>query len=91
MLAYQNKHKEAAILLDDINSWLDVLPTEFVSKHPPTLMLMGTIHYTLKRFEEALPRLQRYVELMPHVPSARKMRRDCSNRSLKPRRRTCNC
>lgn len=73
ILARQNKHKEAAALLDDINQWLDVLPVDFVNNHPPTLMLLGTIHYTLKRFEDALPRLQRYLELMPHVISARKM------------------
>jgi putative PEP-CTERM system TPR-repeat lipoprotein len=73
ILARQNKTEEAAVLMEDINGWLDVLPSDFVNKHPPTLMLMGTIHYTLKRFEEALPRLQRYVELMPHVVSARKM------------------
>lgn len=72
-LARRNDPKGAKEILDDVMSWVDVLATDFVMKHPPTLLLMGTIHFAMKRFDEALPFLHRHVELAPHVISARRM------------------
>lgn len=46
---------------------------ETFNNSPQSLLLMGAIHYSLKRYEDAVPYLLRYNELAPHTPITQKM------------------
>tara|TARA_R110002110_G_scaffold24654_1_gene92006 strand:+ start:244 stop:3090 length:2847 start_codon:yes stop_codon:yes gene_type:complete len=67
------EHQKAMTLLDDVTSWIGVLSTEAFNNSPQSLLLMGAIHYSLKRYEDAVPYLLRYNELVPHTPITQKM------------------
>lgn len=67
------ERQKALELLDDVTQWIGVLSTETFNNSPQSLLLMGAIHYSLKRFEDAVPYLLRYNELAPHTPITQKM------------------
>ena len=47
--------------------------TEYVMQHPPSLLLLGVIHYKNTQFDRAYPLLDRYLQVEPHHAGARKM------------------
>jgi putative PEP-CTERM system TPR-repeat lipoprotein len=47
--------------------------TDYVMRHPPSLLLMGMLHFRNQNFDQALPLLDRYVQLEPDNPGARKL------------------
>jgi len=67
------ERQKALELLDDVTQWIGVLSTETFNNSPQSLLLMGAIHYSLRRFEDAVPYLLRYNELAPHTPITQKM------------------
>ena len=67
------ERQKALTLLDDVALWIGVLSTETFNNSPQSLLLMGAIHYSLKRYEDAVPYLLRYNELAPHTLITRKM------------------
>ena len=67
------ERQKALALLDDVTLWIGVLSTETFNNSPQSLLLMGAIHYSLKRYEDAVPYLLRYNELAPHTPITQKM------------------
>lgn len=74
-LAYvqMGERQKALTLLDDVTLWIGILSTEAFNNSPQSLLLMGAIHYSLKRYEDAVPYLLRYNELVPHTPITQKM------------------
>lgn len=74
-LAYvqTGERRKALAMLDDVTLWIGVLTTETFNNDPQSLLLMGSIHYSLKRYEDAIPYLLRYNELAPHTLITRKM------------------
>lgn len=67
------ERQKALALLGDVALWIGVLSTETFNNSPQSLLLMGAIHYSLKRYEDAVPYLLRYNELAPHTLITRKM------------------
>lgn len=67
------ERRKALALLDDVALWIGVLSTESFNNDPQSLLLMGAIHYSLRRYEDAVPYLLRYNELAPHTLVTRKM------------------
>lgn len=72
-LVQMGERQKALALLDDVTLWIGVLSTETFNNSPQSLLLMGAIHYSLKRYEDAVPYLLRYNELAPHTLITRKM------------------
>ncbi len=47
--------------------------TDYVMRHPPSLLLMGMLHFRNGDYERAFPLLDRYVQLEPRNAGARKL------------------
>ena len=47
--------------------------SEYVRRHPPSLLLMGILHFGNQHYDEAFPLLDRYVQLDPGNAAARKL------------------
>lgn len=67
------ERRKALAMLEDVTLWIGVLSTETFNNNPQSLLLLGAIHYSLKRYEDAIPYLLRYNELAPHTLITRKM------------------
>lgn len=67
------ERQKALAMLDDVTLWIGLISTETFDKNPQSMLLMGAIHYSLKRYEDAVPYLLRYNELAPHTLITRKM------------------
>jgi putative PEP-CTERM system TPR-repeat lipoprotein len=72
-LVQMGERRKALAMLDDVALWIGVLSSETFNNDPQSLLLMGAIHYSLKRYEDAIPYLLRYNELAPHTLITRKM------------------
>jgi putative PEP-CTERM system TPR-repeat lipoprotein len=73
LLARKNDVAGAQEILRTAGQWLDLRDPEFVRRHPQSLLLSGVIHYAQERYDEALPFLYRYVEVVPNHAGARKL------------------
>lgn len=67
------ERRKALAMLEDVTLWIGVISSETFNNSPQSLLLMGAIHYSLKRYEDAIPYLLRYNELAPHTLITRKM------------------
>lgn len=67
------EHEQARIVMEASSSNLLRYSTEFVMRHPASLLLMGVSRFREGSFDQAAPLLHRFVEFEPENFAARKL------------------
>ncbi len=73
ILARTGNLEQAREALERTGEALASVPTDFLMRHPPSLLLLGVINYSQRKFDEAYSYLSRYLALQPRHPGARKL------------------
>ncbi len=73
VLARNGRETEAKEALTAAAEALDAIQPEFLTKHEQSLLLMGLVNYSLKRFETAVHYLELYIRDYPLQPGPYKL------------------
>jgi len=73
LLSKSGRMDEAQDMLERAEMALMRSSTDFVLRHPPSLLLLGVIYYQNQKYDKAYDMLDRYVRLEPYHAGARKL------------------